>query len=136
MFARAITLLLLTLTLGACSISGLLPDWTSDDVAGPEPPSYRFLIAIKLSEIVGDPGRLGALEISAPTRVNGLKGASWMVCVKAQNGPLLPPRYYAIFFQRAQIADSRLSVLIDQCELQTYTPFDWVGEAVRSPGTR
>jgi hypothetical protein len=132
MFARAVTLLLLTLTLGACSISGLLPDWTSDDVAGPEPPSYRFLIAIKLSEIVGDPGRLGALEIAAPTRV---KGASWMVCLKAQNGLLLP-RYYAVFFQRAQIADSRLSVLIDQCELQTYTPFDWVTEAVRSPGAR
>jgi hypothetical protein len=129
MFARVATLLLLTLTLGACSMSELLPNWMSDDVAGPEPPSFRFLIAIKISEIVGDPSSVGTLEISAPTRVNGLKGASWMVCLKAQNGFLLSPRYYAVFFQRAQIADSRLSVLIDQCELQTYTPFDWAAEA-------
>jgi hypothetical protein len=135
MLARTFTLLLLVLTLGACSISGLLPDWMSDDVAGPEPPAYRFLVAIKLKEIVGDPTTVGTLEISSPTRVNALRGASWMVCIKAQSGLLLP-RYYAIFFQRAQIADSRLSVLIDQCELQTYTPFDWVAEAASSPVAR
>jgi len=132
MFARTPTLLMLCLMLGACSMSGFLPDWMSDDVAGPEPPSYRFLVAIKLKEIVGNTSTIGPLEISAPTRVNSLRGASWMVCIKAQNGPLLP-RFYAVFFQRAQIADSRLSVLIDQCELQTYTPFDWVAEAASSP---
>jgi hypothetical protein len=132
MFARKLMLLLLSLTLGSCSMSGFLPDWMSDDVAGPEPPSYRFLVAIKLKEIVGNTSSVGALEISAPMRVNSLRGASWLVCIKAQNGPLLP-RFYAVFFQRAQIADSRLSVLIDQCELQTYTPFDWVAEAATSP---
>jgi hypothetical protein len=68
--------------------------------------------------------------------VNALKGAAWMVSLKTHTTPLLPPRYYAVFFQRAQIADSWLSVLIDQCELQTYTPFDWVSEAVHSPGVR
>jgi hypothetical protein len=61
-------------------------------------------------------------------RVDGLRGASWVVCIRAQNGPLLP-RYYAVFFQRAQIVDSRISVLIDRCELQSYTPFDWTAEA-------
>jgi hypothetical protein len=127
MLARAIALSLLALTLGGCSVSALLPDWMSDDVAGPEPPSYRFLVAIKLKEITGDPTKLGPLEISPPTRMNSLRGASWMVCLKSQNGLL--PRYYAVFFQRAQIADSRLSVLIDQCELQSYAPFDWVAEA-------
>jgi len=136
MLARIIALLLLIPTLSACSISGLLPDWMSENVAGPEPPSYRFLIAIKLKEIVGDPTKLGVIEISSPARVNSLRGASWMVCIKADNGPLLLPRYYAIFFQRAQIADSRLSVLIDQCELQSYTPFDWVAEAAGTPVAR
>jgi hypothetical protein len=135
MLARTLTLLPLVLTLGACSVSTLLPDWMSDDVAGPEPPSYRFLVAIKLKEIVGNVSTIGPLEISSPTRVNALRGASWMVCIKAQNGLLLP-RYYAIFFQRAQIADSRLSVLIDQCELQAYAPFDWAAEAASSPAVR
>jgi len=123
-----ISVLLLAFGLGGCSVSSLLPDWMSDDVAGPEPPSYRFLVAIKLKDIVGDPTKLGALEISAPMRVDGLRGASWVVCIRAQNGPLLP-RYYAVFFQRAQIVDSRISVLIDRCELQSFTPFDWTAEA-------
>jgi hypothetical protein len=131
MFARVFIVLSL-LALAGCSMSGLLPDWMSEDVAGPEPPSYRFLIAIKLREIVGDTSKLGPLEISSPTRVNSLRGASWMVCIKSSSALLLP-RYYAVFFQRAQIADSRLSVLIDQCELQSYRSFDWVAEAASTP---
>jgi hypothetical protein len=127
-----IYVLLLACGLSGCAVSSLLPDWMSDDVAGPEPPSYRFLVAIKMKEIVGDPGKLGALEVSAPMRVDGLRGASWVVCIRAQNGPLLP-RYYAVFFQRAQIVDSRISVLIDQCELQSYMPFDWSAEAAGMP---
>ena len=35
---------------GGCALSGLLPDWTSSDVAGPEP-AYRFLIANKLKDV-------------------------------------------------------------------------------------
>ena len=44
--------------------------------------------------------------------------------LKAQNFPLLP-RHYAVFFQRGQMIDSRLSVLIDQCEIQSYSAYDW-----------
>jgi hypothetical protein len=123
--------LLLVLFLGACSISGLLPDWNSTDVAGPEP-AYRFVIANGLSAIVGDPAKAGMLEISGSRRVDSLKGASWVICLKIQNFPLLP-HYYAIFMQRERIVDSRLSVLVDQCELQTYSPFDWVPDANAPP---
>lgn len=133
MFPR-VFILLVMLVLADCSVSQLLPDWMSDDVAGPEPPSYRFLVAIKLREIVGDNTKVGSLEISSPTRINSLRGASWMVCIKS-TGALLLPRYYAVFFQRAQVVDSRLSVLIDQCELQTYAPFDWAAEAASIPPT-
>jgi len=131
MLVRALSMLLL-LTLGACSISGLLPDWTSADVAGPEPTSYRFIIANRLKAIVGDPSRAGSLEISAPRRLESLKGASWLICLKAQNFPLLP-RYYAVFIQRDEIVDSRISVVIDQCELQSFEPFDWAADANNPP---
>jgi hypothetical protein len=131
MLVRALPMLLL-LTLGACSISGLLPDWTSADVAGPEPTSYRFIIANRLKAIVGDPSRAGTQEISAPRRHESLKGASWLVCLKAQNFPLLP-RYYAVFMQRNEIVDSRISVVIDQCELQSFAPFDWAADANNPP---
>jgi hypothetical protein len=131
MLVRALPMLLV-LALGACSISGLLPDWTSADVAGPEPTSYRFVIANRLKAIVGDPSGAGALEISAPRNFESLKGASWLICLKAQNFPLLP-RYYAVFIQRNEIVDSRISVVIDQCELQSFEPFDWAADANKPP---
>jgi hypothetical protein len=119
------------LILGGCALSGLLPDWTSADVAGSEP-AYRFLIANKLKEVLGDATPTDTLQISKADRIESLKGASWRVCVKAQKF-LLPPRYYAVFFQRDQMVDSRLSVLIDQCELQSYSAFDWKTEANNPP---
>ena len=130
MLARALTMLL-ALALGACSISGLLPDWTSADVAGPEP-AYRFIIANALQPIVGDPAKAGTFEISGARRIDSLKGAAWLVCIKTQAFPLLP-RYHAVFFQGGRIVDTRISVLIDQCELQPYAPFDWIADANAPP---
>ena len=43
MLVRALAIVSI-LFLGGCGLSGVLPDWMSDDVAGAEPP-YRFLIA-------------------------------------------------------------------------------------------
>jgi hypothetical protein len=119
------------LTLGACSISGLLPDWTSPEVAGPEP-AYRFIIANGLAAIVGSPSSAGTFEISGLRRVDSLKGASWLACLRTQSLPQLP-NYYAVFLQKDRVVDSRLSVLIDQCELQTYSSFDWVADAKAPP---
>jgi hypothetical protein len=123
--------ILLVLVLGGCSISGLLPDWTSPDVAGPEP-AYRFIIANGLVGIVGNPANAGTFEISDLRRVDSLKGASWLICIRVQNFPQLP-RHYAVFLQRERIVDSRLSVLIDQCEMQSYLPFDWIADANAPP---
>ncbi len=133
MLVRALSMLLV-LTLGACSVSGLLPDWTSADTAGPQP-AYRFIIANRLGDVVGAPSLAGALEISGVRRIDSLKGASWVTCIKVQKFPL-PPRYYAVFIQRDQLVDSRLSVVIDQCELQSFTPFDWAVEANKPPAPR
>ena len=119
------------LTLGACSISGLLPDWTSPEVAGPEP-AYRFIIANNRVVIVATPSGAGTFEISGLRRVDSLKGASWLVCLRTESVPQLP-RYYAVFLQKERVVDSRLSVLIDQCELQTYSSFDWVADAKAPP---
>ena len=133
MLVRALSMLLV-LTLGACSVSGLLPDWTSADAAGPQP-AYRFIIANRLGDIVGPPALAGTLEISGVRRIDSLKGASWVTCIKAQKFPL-PPRFYAVFIQRDQLVDSRLSVVIDQCELQSFSEFDWAVEANKPPPPR
>ena len=133
MLARAFAIVSM-LMLGGCAMSGLLPDWTSNDAAGPEP-AYKFLIANKLKEIIGVAEPSDTLEISKAERLESLKGASWRVCVKAQKF-LLPPRFYAVFFQRDQMVDNRLSVLIDRCEIQSYSAFDWKTEANNPPPAR
>ena len=125
MHARA--LLLLALMLGGCSMSGSIPDWISDDAAGPEPTNYRFIVANGLSTILGarDTG-VRLLEISNPRRVDIAKGATWMVCVRSLSYPArLPRTYYSVFIQREKIINSRISVGIDQCESEPYTAFEW-----------
>lgn len=119
--------LLLALMLGGCSMSGVMPDWVSDDTAGPAPANYRFIVANALDTIMGrrDP-ELRLLEISAPRRADVVKGATWLVCVRALRTLTRQPRtYYAVFIQREKIVDSRISVRIDDCESQPYTPFEW-----------
>ena len=121
---------LLASMFGGCSISEFLPNWSAEGVAGPAP-SYRYLVANQVKRIVGDP-RSGGLRISEARRVDSLKGASWLVCLEVEHSPL--PRYYAVFIQRDRIVDSRLSVMIDQCEQQSYAAFDWVAQANIPPG--
>jgi hypothetical protein len=116
---------LLASMVGGCSISEFLPNWSAEGVAGPVP-AYRTIIAQRVNSIVGEssPGRV---RISDARRVDSLKGASWLVCLEVGTAPL--PRYYAVFIQRERIVDSRLSVVIDQCEQQGYAAFDWMAEA-------
>jgi hypothetical protein len=142
---RAKTLIfLLALTLGGCAVSDRLPgppsppatpplpelpDLSPSGIAGPEPTAYRAVIGISLRGIMGDPQRAGALQITEPRRFPSLRGPAWIVCVKTSHFPL--PRYYAIVFQHSRIVESRLSVVLDHCELQSYTPYDWSAEVER-----
>jgi hypothetical protein len=122
--------LVLALILGACSISEFLPSTSSEDAAGPEP-AYRYIVAVNMGVIVGNPGTVGETQISALRRVESLKGAAWLVCLKAEHQAM--PRFYAAFIQRNRVTDSRLSVLIDQCEVQPYAPFNWQVEGATPP---
>jgi hypothetical protein len=125
---RACASLLIFLVLGSCSVADLFPDRVSDDEAGPQPTNYRFIIANGLSGIIGskDDASSRLLEITTPRRVEATRGAIWLVCLKALRFPSRTPRaYYAVFIQRSRIIESRLSVVLDQCENQPYSPFEW-----------
>jgi hypothetical protein len=121
--------LLLPSILGGCSISEFLPNWSAEGVAGPAP-AYRPIVANQVKAIVGAPMSKG-MRISDARLVDSLKGTSWLVCLEVGNAPL--PRYYAVFIQRDRVVDSRLSVVIDQCEQQHYAAFDWMAETDRLP---
>jgi hypothetical protein len=124
---RAPALLLMFLALGGCAVPDSILEGVTDSAAGPEPVNYRFIVANGLNSIIGPrniENRL--LEISAPRRIDAVKGAVWVVCVKALRYPSRLPRgYYAVFIQREKIVDSRISVGLDQCEAQPYSPFEW-----------
>lgn len=121
------SLVWMMLAVGGCALPVGAPDWLSDDAAGPEPFNYRFIVANGLDLMMGGrDSQYRLLEISSPRRVSIARGATWMVCVKALTYPSRSPRaYYAVFIQRDKIVESRLSVVLDQCEGETYTPFDW-----------
>lgn len=133
---------LLALSVGACTVAaprpslvppGLpeLPDLSPGGIAGPEPSNYRAIIAISIESILGDPERASPLRISEPRRFLALKGPSWLVCLKTAHFPI--PRHYAVVFQQNRIVESRLSVVLDHCELQFYTAFDWAMETMPQP---
>src|SRR6185436_3957697 len=106
---HARVLLPLALMLGACSMSGSIPDWISDDAAGPEPTNYRFIVANGLGGILGARNAgMRLLEISNPRRIDVVKGAMWMVCVRSLSFPERQPRaYYSVFIRREKIVESR-----------------------------
>jgi hypothetical protein len=122
--ALCILMPLLGAALGGCSMLEFLPNWSAEGIAGPAP-SYRTIVAPQVRAIVGniEPARM---RISDARRVDSFKGASWLVCLEVGTAPL--PRYYAVFIQRERIVESRLSVVIDQCEQQPYAAFDWAAE--------
>jgi hypothetical protein len=119
---------LLGAALGGCSMLEFLPDWSAEGVAGPAP-AYRTILAPQVRSIVGNIEPTST-RISDARRVDSFKGASWLVCLEVGTAPL--PRYYAVFIQRDRIVDSRLSVVIDQCEQQPYAAFDWAAEVARA----
>ena len=142
-------LLALAVSLGSCSASGVVQNWTSAPESSSAPdlsqPNYRRVVADNIKTILPNSASLGDLEISEVRRVDHVKGPSWITCLKfypqinpdstATGEPgatsSLPgttnrggPQYYAIFIQDNKVIDSRLSVVIDQCHSQTFQPFD------------
>jgi hypothetical protein len=147
-------LLALTLTLGDCSASEVVQNWTSVPAAPKSTlelsqPNYRRVVADNLKNIFRNAESLRDLEISEARPVDHVEGPAWITCLKfrvhvdqvinqspSNTNTTEPvagesssitngsPQYYAIFIQDDKIIDSRLGVLLDQCRTQTFQPFD------------
>jgi hypothetical protein len=147
-------LLALAVTLGDCSASEMLQNWTPAPAAAPDlsQPNHRRVVADNIKTVFPNLASVGDLEISDVRLVDHVKGPAWISCLKfrvhvdpgagqsAPNSttagepvvaPSAPsatasgsPQYYAIFIQGDKIIDSRLGVAIDQCRKQTFQPFD------------
>jgi hypothetical protein len=147
-------LLALTLTLGDCSASEVVQNWTSVPAAPTSTPAlskpnYRRVVADNMKNIFRNAESLRDLEISEARPVDHVKGPAWITCLKfrvhvddvvnqspsntvttepvARESSSITngsPQYYAVFIQDDKIIDSRLGVLLDQCRSQTFQPFD------------
>jgi hypothetical protein len=61
-------------------------------------------------------------EISAYRWVQGMKGWSWLTCVRFHDRDHL--RTYAFFVKDDKVIDNRYAVETDSCDVQSYAPFD------------
>lgn len=110
----------MALMLSGCALETALP--VAEDLS--REPDYRAIVARNIGAIVGDPSKIGGLEISGARRAEAFKGPSWLVCLKSSVYTL--PRYYAAYIQNDKLIESRLAVVLDQCEGQPYGPFsEW-----------
>jgi hypothetical protein len=114
--ARCCTILL-ALLLSACSSVNT----TEQAYVPPSPPTEKA-IGAAVAAIAQEAKLVTPLEIST-LRPNDHGPGSFFVCVREVN-PLLdmPRRYYSTFFDNNDYKGSRLSVIMDQCEMQTYGP--------------
>jgi len=114
--ARCCTILL-ALPLSACSSV----QTTEPTYVRPSPPT-EMAIGAAVAAIAKEAKLVTPLEISA-LRPNDHGPGSFFVCVREANPPPDKPRhYYSTFLDNNDYKGSRLSVIMDQCELQTYSP--------------
>ena len=114
--ARCCAILLASL-LGACSSVH-----TTEPIYVPPSPPTEKAIGAAVAAIANEAKLVTPLEISA-LRPNDHGPGSFFVCVREVNpAPDKPRRYYSTFLDSEIYKGSRLSVIIDQCESQTYGP--------------
>jgi hypothetical protein len=119
---RRCPLLIAALTLGACSASPvsepLAPAGDHKIWPGPD---YKQLVADSgwVATVRNNPSH-PLMEISDLKRTEGPQPGDWMTCLRTAEGARLI--YYGIFFKGFDISDYRLSVIIDRCEQEQYSP--------------
>jgi hypothetical protein len=109
--------ILMALLLSACSCVH-----AEDTTYVPPSPPTEKAIGAAVAAIATEAKLVTPLEISALRPTNHGLG-SYFVCVREVNPPPdKPRRYYSTFLDNDVYKGSRLSVIMDQCELQTFGP--------------
>ena len=108
--------ILLSLMLAACSSE---PSSTVSYVPS-SPPTQKAIVAS--SNAAAKEAKLAApVQISAVRQSDHGPG-SYFVCLREANPPSNEPqRYYSVFFDNDAYKGDRLSVMIDECEKQTFS---------------
>ena len=113
--------MLAAVALGACS-SAAMPEPAQTGDHKPWPGSdYRQLVADNAFIVtLRKKTSYSMFEISDLRRSAGSEPGDWMTCLRTGvNGKL---RYFGVFFKDFEVIDYRLSVVINRCEQEQYSP--------------
>jgi hypothetical protein len=129
MNVRQFLIILSAASLAACS-SG--PDLPPLDHSPPVMPTMEEAIAVAhgaaSAEKLVDP-----IEFSEARQAKSLGPGDYMLCIRGSRSPADPGRTYAAFFADGKFRDSRPSVILDECETQTYSPLPAATGATPAP---
>jgi hypothetical protein len=132
-FVAGLWFSLMLLVLPACSElaapSGVMPA-NAAMPPGTEPP-YVSLTAKYLQSVLKDQAAYDDFQISGLRWVHAIRGWSFLTCVHFHDHGHL--RSYALFIQDQAVVDARFAVETDDCELQSYTPFDLLSGTLGRP---
>ncbi len=104
--------------LGACASD---PGLSTSAYVPPSPPTQGAIVSAATS-LANDAKLVGSLEVS-PVRPSDHGPGSYVVCLREANPPPdKGQRYYAMFFDNDSSKGARLSVMVDACETQTFSP--------------
>jgi hypothetical protein len=112
---------LLSLMLAACSSDPGLPESTYKPYAPPSPPTEKAVVGAV-------PAVAAEAKLSAPLQISAVRQTDhglglYFICLREANPPPdKRQRYYSVFFDNDAYKGDRLSVIMDQCELQTFSP--------------
>jgi len=95
------------LFLSGCSANEFAHNWTGGPIPDLSEPNYRRIVTDNIRSIFPKENPPGELEISRLRMVEHLKGPAWLTCLKI---------------------DARASVVMDQCQKESYGPFELPGK--------
>jgi hypothetical protein len=115
---RALFPILLSLMLAACSSETILPAST---YVPPSPPTQKAIVPVATAA-AAEVKLAGPLQISAVRQTDDGPG-QYFICLREANPPSdKRQRYYSVFFDNDTSKGFRLSIIMDECETQAFSP--------------
>jgi hypothetical protein len=65
---------------------------------------------------------VGSVEVSAVREAHPVSPGPYILCIRGAESATALHRTYAVFFKNNDYVGARMSVMIDSCEKQTFTP--------------
>jgi hypothetical protein len=86
----------------------------------PGPPPDFVTVKRSLTRVASEYHIVEGLEVAGPIRANAPSSIPWIMCLRSAS---TPRKTYAAFFKGDEYIRSRMSVIEDRCDSESYRPF-------------